>query len=208
MTRKAKIRLHMWICVILQLYIGDEAKIVASYQTSKTCRLSWIVYWSRYHIIGFAMLWLTIEVFCLKITESPTRLEPFYTSSCGPASEEFAVLTVDNILLAGSQFGGQHTKTSLQFSAQLMLDVLEYKMLTMQKLLIPCDISGVASVQPTPKVGWFTVLFHGSQLRSQHIKPVSVHFSAKLILYLLGYIVLTVQRILRQWYFLCGQVSA
>ena len=73
-------------------------------------------------------------------------------SSCGPASEEFALLTVDNILCAGAQFRGQQAKTSLQFSAQAMLEVLEYKMLTMQKLLAPCDISGVASIQPKPKV--------------------------------------------------------
>ena len=97
------------------------------------------------------------ELLCLFL-ETPTRLEPFYTSSCGPASEEFAVFTIDNILCAGAQFQGQQTKTSLQFSAQMMVDVLEYKMLTMQKLLAPCDISGVASLQPKPKVClWFFV---------------------------------------------------
>ena len=73
-------------------------------------------------------------------------------SSCGPASEEFALLTLDNILCAGAQFRGEQRKTSLQFSAQMMVEVLEYKMLTMQKLLAPCDISGVASLQPKPKV--------------------------------------------------------
>ena len=73
-------------------------------------------------------------------------------ASCGPASEEFAVLTIDNILCAGAQFRGDQRKTSLQFSAQAVVEVLEYKTLTMQKLLAPCEISGVASLQPKPKV--------------------------------------------------------
>ena len=84
--------------------------------------------------------------------ETPTRLEPFYMANCGPASEEFAVLTIENILCAGAQFRGDQGKTSLQFSAQTMVEVLEYKTLTMQKLLAPCEISGVASIQPKPKV--------------------------------------------------------
>ena len=79
-------------------------------------------------------------------------LELFYFTDSGPASEEFAILTVDNILFAGSQFGGQHRKTNLQFSAQMMMEVLEYKILSMQKLISPFEFSGVATIQPKPKV--------------------------------------------------------
>ena len=85
-------------------------------------------------------------------TGTPSVLEPFYTTNSGPKSEQFAVLTVENILFAGSQLGGQHKKTNLQFSAQAMVDVLEYKVLSLQKLVSPFEFSGIATIQPKPKV--------------------------------------------------------
>ena len=79
-------------------------------------------------------------------------LEPFYITNSGPKSEQFAILTVENILFAGSQLGGQHKKTNLQFSAQAMIDVLEYKVLSLQKLVSSFEFSGIATIQPKPKV--------------------------------------------------------
>lgn len=86
------------------------------------------------------------HVHCLgKVT--PTKLHPFYMSSSYQATGEFAVCSLNNVLLASSHLIGQQARTQLQFSSQVTLDVLEYRTLTLERVLSSFVLSGVGSIQ-------------------------------------------------------------
>ncbi|KAK3589215.1 hypothetical protein CHS0354_020076 [Potamilus streckersoni] len=82
---------------------------------------------------------------------TPSKLRPFYFTSLGPEIQEFACLKLENLDIKGIHWKGILPKLSVQFSSCVSLDILEYKLLTKQKVLAPFELTGNISILPYSK---------------------------------------------------------
>ncbi|WAR00328.1 VP13B-like protein [Mya arenaria] len=80
-------------------------------------------------------------------------LEALYVHASNHPTGEFAVVSFDDVLVAAHQWAGPQGKTQIQFSSEGCMDVLEYRCLTMDRVISPVEFSGTATIQTHNKVG-------------------------------------------------------
>ncbi|KAL4227239.1 Vacuolar protein sorting-associated protein 13B [Mactra antiquata] len=97
-----------------------------------------------------SQLHLTNHVHCLG-KETPSKLTPFYMSNSYQPTGEFAVISLDNILIAGTCMQNQQNISQIQFSSQLAVDLLEFKTLTMERVVSAFNICGNSHITHTCK---------------------------------------------------------